>query len=132
MSALRMHHQHFNGVTVITLAGEIDLAGAPRLKHFIGEVRQTPADILVFDMAGVTFMDSSGLRQLLDAYTFAQRHGGAVHLAGLRGSPARLIEITRVGDRLRVHPSTDAALAAILATPGRPAATDDEPHTAAA
>lgn len=123
MSALHMHHQHLTGVTVITLAGEIDLAGTPQLHAFIGQARQTPADHLVFDMAEVTFMDSSGLRVLLDAFTLAQRHGGAVHLTALQGPPARLIEITKVGEHLRVHTSTDIALATILAASDLPAAT---------
>ncbi|TMR33974.1 STAS domain-containing protein [Nonomuraea zeae] len=114
MSALQMHHQHLTGVTVITLAGEIDLAGTPQLHHFIGKARQTPADHLVFDMAEVTFMDSSGLRVLLDAFAYAQQHGGTVHLTALQGPPARLIEITKVGQHLRVHTSTDIALATIL------------------
>lgn len=127
MSALQMRHQHLTGVTVIALSGEIDLAGTPRLQHFIGEVRQTLADHLVFDMAEVTFMDSSGLRVLLDAFTSARQHGGTVHLTALQGPPARLIEITKVGERLRVHSSTDIALAAILATPDLPAARSNDP-----
>ncbi|MEO3869497.1 STAS domain-containing protein [Nonomuraea sp. B12E4] len=61
MSPPRMHHRHLTGVTVITLSGEVDLAGAPRLHHFIGEARQAPADHLVSDMTDVSFMDSSGL-----------------------------------------------------------------------
>ncbi|MEV4364650.1 STAS domain-containing protein [Nonomuraea sp. NPDC004186] len=122
---LRMHHQHHAGVTVIVLAGEIDLATAPQLHDFINEVRQTPADHLVFDMAEVTFVDSSALRVLLDAFSLAQQHGGSVHLTALRGSPARLIEITKVGEHLRLHTSTEIALAAICIMPDLPAPTRD-------
>ncbi|TMR16615.1 STAS domain-containing protein [Nonomuraea turkmeniaca] len=125
MPSLRMHYQHHVGVTVIMLAGEIDLATTPQLQDFISEVRQTPADHLVFDMTEVTFVDSSGLRVLLDSFTFAQQHGGAVHLTALRGSPARLIEITKVGEHLRLHTSTEIALAAISAMPDLPAPTRD-------
>ncbi|MGW0810721.1 STAS domain-containing protein [Nonomuraea sp. NPDC002799] len=128
MSSLRMHHQHHVGVTVITLAGEINIACSPLLQEFIREVRQTPDDHLVFDMTEVTFVDSSGLRVLLDAFAFAQQHGGAIHLTGLRGSPARLIEIARVGEHLRLHTSTEIALAAISASPNLPAATLGAAH----
>jgi anti-sigma B factor antagonist len=129
MSSLRMHHQHHVGATVIALAGEIDLASAPELHQFIGQVRQTPADQLIFDMAEVAFMDSSGLRVLLEAFDFAQRHGGDIHLTALQGAPARLIQITRLDERFRLHSSTDIALAAILATPDLPAPTGHQPHT---
>ncbi|WP_223166871.1 STAS domain-containing protein [Nonomuraea sp. SYSU D8015] len=117
MSSLHMHHQHHAGATVIALAGEIDLASAPQLQQFIRRVRQTPADQLIFDMAEVKFMDSTGLRVLLDAFDVAQRHGGAIHLAALQGPPARLMEITRLDERFCLHSSTDSALAAVLAHP---------------
>ncbi|SDL38782.1 anti-anti-sigma factor [Nonomuraea maritima] len=120
MPSLDMRHQHHTGVTVITLAGELDLSGCARLGDYIAEVRQTPADHLVFDMGEVTFVDSHGLRVLLDAYTFAQEHGGTVHLTALRGLPAHLVEITGIGDHVRLHTSTEIALAAISVMPDLP------------
>jgi anti-sigma B factor antagonist len=125
MSSLDMQHQHHIGATVIALDGEIDLASAPRLQAYIAEVRQRPADHLVIDMAKVSFMDSSGLRVLLDAYAFAQEHGGDLHLAALQGEPARVIEITRVSDRLRLHTTPEIALAAIASAPDLAAPTGD-------
>nr|SBO95670.1 Anti-sigma F factor antagonist (spoIIAA-2); Anti-sigma B factor antagonist RsbV [Nonomuraea gerenzanensis] len=109
---------------MIAVAGELDLATAPALRHFIDDVRRAPADQLIFDMAGVAFVDSSGLRVLLDAYVLARRHGGAVHLAALSGAPARLVEITRLGERFRLHPTTATALAAVLAAPEAPGSGD--------
>jgi anti-anti-sigma factor len=128
-----MRHQYHTGATVITLVGEIDLASAPELHAYIGEVRQTDADQLVFDMAAVTFLDSSGLRVLLDAHTFALQHGGAIHLTALQGPPARVIEVTDAGRHIRLHTSTDIALAAVFAAPELPAPIADasgmRPHT---
>jgi anti-anti-sigma factor len=124
MSLLHMHHEHYAGATVITLAGEVDLASAPALRQFIVDVRQGPADQLIFDMAKVGFVDSGGLRVLLDAFAVAQRHGGAVRLTALAGAPARLIEITQLGERFRLHTSTAIALAAILTAPDLPAPGD--------
>ncbi|SEH04082.1 anti-sigma B factor antagonist [Nonomuraea solani] len=121
MPPLRMHHEHHPGATVIALAGELDLATAPALHHFVHEVRRRPADHLIFDMADVAFVDSSGLRVLLDAYTVAHQFGGAIHLTALSGAPARLIEVTKLDERFRLHTTTANALAAILAGPGRPA-----------
>ncbi|GAA4972530.1 anti-anti-sigma factor [Nonomuraea thailandensis] len=113
MPLLSVHHQHHVGATVFTLAGEIDLAGAPGLHHFIAQVRRRPTDHLIFDMAEVTFMDSMGLRVLLDAFALAERHGAAVHLTALHGAPARLLAITGLDQRFRLHPSTGIALAAV-------------------
>ncbi|GAA3606252.1 hypothetical protein GCM10022419_108890 [Nonomuraea rosea] len=75
-------------------------------------------------MANVSFVDSSGLRVLLDAFAVAQQHGGGVHLTALAGAPARLIETTQLGEHLRLHTSTAIALAAILTAPDLPASGD--------
>ncbi|MEW9552624.1 STAS domain-containing protein [Nonomuraea sp. NPDC050783] len=115
MPPLLTHHEHHPGATVITLAGEIDLASAPGLHRFIAQVRRRPDDHLIFDMAAVTFMDSMGLRVLLEAFTVAERHGGAIHLAALNGPPARLVTITRLGERVHLHDNTGQALAAVAA-----------------
>ncbi|MEV0387183.1 STAS domain-containing protein [Nonomuraea sp. NPDC050643] len=127
-----MHYEHHVGVTVIKLGGELDLATAPALGRFIGEVRQSWADQLIFDMAEVGFVDSSGLRVLLDAFAVAQRNGGAIHLTALSGAPARLIEVTRLGERFHLHPSTEIALAAILTEARSPAPGGDLPRSAVA
>ncbi|MGR6919635.1 STAS domain-containing protein [[Actinomadura] parvosata] len=123
MPALRMHASHHADATVITVAGEIDLASAPALHRFIAEMHRPPAGHLVLDLAEVPFMDSMGLRVLLEAYTAAEQHGGAVHLAAVQRAPARLLRLTRLHERFRLHASTQLALAAIATasaiTPGR-------------
>ena len=52
---------------VVVLAGDIDLAVVPEVRLSIGEALARGADPLVFDLADVTFMDSSGLSVLLSA-----------------------------------------------------------------
>jgi len=52
------------GAVVITAEGELDLVGAPRLREAIPTSGTTP---VVLDLGGVGFMDSSGLRSLLEA-----------------------------------------------------------------
>ncbi|MEV0390887.1 STAS domain-containing protein [Nonomuraea sp. NPDC050643] len=67
-------------------------------------------------------MDSTGLRVLPDAFTVAGQHGGRVHWTALQGPPARLIEITKLSERFRLHTNTAIALAASLTAPDLPAA----------
>jgi anti-sigma B factor antagonist len=54
--------------TAIVVAGEIDVATAPRLRAFVDGVLDLgrPGD-LVLDLSGVTFMDSTGLGTLMSA-----------------------------------------------------------------
>lgn len=57
------------GTAVLTVAGEIDLSTAPRLREALLEIFSTGgARHLVVDLADVTFMDSTGLGVLVGAH----------------------------------------------------------------
>ena len=53
---------------VITLEGELDPATAPVLDQTIDQLLGDGATELVIDMAGLSFVDSSGLRSLISAH----------------------------------------------------------------
>ena len=52
------------GAVVVTAEGELDLVGAPRLLEAMPTDGTSP---VVLDLGGVGFMDTSGLRSLLEA-----------------------------------------------------------------
>jgi anti-anti-sigma factor len=95
--------------TVITLAGELDLSTAPRLQQELIRTRTT-SPRLVLDMAGLTFMDTTGLRVIVKAHAHAQESGGTVTLAGVSGAPLQVLQITGLHKRLPVLETLDEAL----------------------
>jgi anti-anti-sigma factor len=56
------------------LHGELDIATAPELVELLARVRHH-GHAVVLDLAEITFMDSTGLTTLMDAYRQAQRDG---------------------------------------------------------
>jgi anti-sigma B factor antagonist len=54
--------------TVITIAGELDPVTAPDLMGAVDAALARGSTALVIDLAGVTFIDSSGLRALISAH----------------------------------------------------------------
>ncbi|WP_157978451.1 STAS domain-containing protein [Nocardia aurea] len=123
MSWLTYASQRLPGVTVIAVGGELDATNAGRLESYVAEARQGPDDHLVFDLTEVRFMDSAGLRALLNSCLAVARHGGSARLAALQTMPARIVRITRVEAHLPVHETVEDALTAALSPsePPRPA-----------
>ena len=62
------------GVVVLGVAGEIDLATAPRLESGIDLAFGPPVLRVVLDLSRVTFLASRGLAVLLDAHRRAAEH----------------------------------------------------------
>jgi anti-anti-sigma factor len=81
------------GVTVIALAGELDLTTTPAVQaHFDDAVaRERPR--VVVDMARVTFVDSSLLHTLVRADTALRQAGGRLAIAGPDPGIRRLLDV---------------------------------------
>jgi anti-sigma B factor antagonist len=86
-------------VTTLTLAGELDLASTPTLERELASVESSGAKKIVIDLAGVGFMDSTGLQALLRARERARTETG-IQLALKRGphQVQRVFELTKTAD----------------------------------
>jgi anti-sigma B factor antagonist len=60
-----------DGATIVSVAGEVDLATAPELRDAL---MSAPGDLTV-DLAAVSFMDSTGLGALVAARKHTTREG---------------------------------------------------------
>ena len=74
--ALTIEARHERGYPIVTVAGEIDIATAPRLRERLSGLaaRGRP---LVADLDQVRFIDSAGLAALVGAANRAAAHGAA-------------------------------------------------------
>jgi anti-anti-sigma factor len=82
-----------------TLSGEIDAHTAPLLASAMADLPQ--GDVVV-DMAAVSFMDSSGLRVLIEAAARAREAGGDLVIAHSTPGITRLVEISGLSGQLRL------------------------------
>jgi anti-sigma B factor antagonist len=81
------------------LDGEVDAHTAPTLAATIAEL---PSGVVTLDMSGVSFMDSSGLRLLMEATTRARDGGGDLVVSHPSPAVARLVEISGLSEQLRL------------------------------
>ena len=81
-------------------SGELDIATVELLERALLEVERADSARIVLDLSGLSFIDSTGLRLLLDVN---ERCGGAAdRLRVIAGSPAieRLLDIVGLRERL--------------------------------
>jgi anti-sigma B factor antagonist len=95
--------EHFvdeSGATVIGVTGEIDLSNVDRMRAAFAPALLRTDDRLVFDLAGLEFMDSSGLAAILELV-------GKVSSIVLRNPSSvirRIVESTGLADILILEP----------------------------
>jgi anti-sigma B factor antagonist len=102
------------GVRVIAVAGELDIATAPKLCARLDASRSTRRPRLLVDLSEVDFCDSTGLRALLGAAAEVRAHGGRFAIVcPPSGNVARVLDIVGAGEWMAIHADPDSGLAAL-------------------
>lgn len=93
----------------VGVAGEIDLATAPRLAETLERIEsETPDAQVHVDMHAVTFLDSSGISVLVHAHKRLAEAGGCLVLHRPSDQIRRVLEISGLGSffELSEEPAT--------------------------
>jgi anti-sigma B factor antagonist len=101
MARIELDTRLEDGVAVIALSGELDIAATAALEDALHAAAEAPATLgIVIDLSGLEFMDSSGLRAIAMAHQ--RLDGQGVRFALVRGGDPvhRVFEITRMTERL--------------------------------
>ncbi len=64
----------------VLVRGELDVAGAPELDAALARAYRAGVSDLVLDLRGVTFIDSSGIRCVIDAHHQSRARGLELHI----------------------------------------------------
>lgn len=94
---------------VVGVSGEIDLSNAAELLEEIGEAVRSGATLIIVDLSGVTFLDSSGIAMLFRLRQRLTHSRQELRLVVPRQSPIRrVLDITRVGELIPIEESLEA------------------------
>lgn len=91
-----------DGVTLLRLAGELDLAAAPTLTARIDEVFDDGGSRILVNLRNVTFCDSTGLSAFVRGHHLSTDAGGWLRVMGARGTVARVLRISGLDTLLAV------------------------------
>lgn len=95
---------------VLEIAGDLDHATAPELRRVMEGLTLATGQLLVMDLAGLTFCDSSGISTLLAARSQATEEGGDIALAAVPANTARILRIVGLDQVFTIHPDVSAAI----------------------
>jgi anti-sigma B factor antagonist len=99
-------------LTVVRVAGEVDVASAPELEKVLEGLPATGVDIVV-DLTDVTFLDSTGLGVLVGVWNRCEKTDppSRLSLVVATAEIERLLEVTGLTDVFETHKSLAEATA---------------------
>lgn len=112
-----MHSRHVDGVAVVDLIGRLtssDEAGI--LSERVSRLMAEGHSRVVLNLAQLTYLDSSGLGEMVACYSRVRKAGGAIRLAQTTDRVQDLLTITRLVTVFESY-ETEALALASLAMP---------------
>jgi anti-sigma B factor antagonist len=101
-----------DGVTVVDLSGRITLGeGSVVLRDQVRDLLAKGQKKILLNMAEVTYIDSSGIGELVSAFTTVRNQGGELKLLNLTKKVHDLLQITKLYTVFDVKDDEAAAIA---------------------
>jgi len=102
-----------DGIVIVDLSGRITLGeGAVVLRDTVKEISSRGEKKILLNLGDVTYIDSSGIGELVAAFTSVKNAGGELKLLNLTKKVHDLLQITKLYTVFDVQDSEASAIAA--------------------
>ncbi len=94
---MRTNTRQVNGVSIVDLSGRITLGeGSVLLRDTVRDLIAKGEKKILLNLGDVTYIDSSGIGELVSAFTTVRNHGGELKLLNLTKKVHDLLQITKL------------------------------------
>lgn len=95
--SMKVSNRQVDGVTVVDMSGRITLGeGSVILRDTIRDLVGKGQKKILLNLGDVTYIDSSGIGELVSAFTAVRREGGELKLLNLTKKVHDLLQITKL------------------------------------
>ena len=108
---MTISERQVGSITVLALSGKLISDNAGQLKEKIASLTGAGHKQIVLNLAGISYIDSSGLGEMASCHTTVTREQGAIKLANLGKRSIDLLVMTRLIMVFDVCDSEDEAIA---------------------
>jgi anti-sigma B factor antagonist len=97
------------GVLVVSFQGEVDLEYSPKARRVLLDSVERGRDVLV-DLSKVTYIDSSGVANLVEAFQLSRQSGKGFALVSVNAAALRVLQLARLDKVFTIHASLEDGL----------------------
>jgi len=99
------------GIVILDVSGRITLGeGSALLRETVRDLLNKGQNRILLNLADVTYIDSSGIGELVSGFTTVKNHGGELKLLNLTKKVHDLLQITKLYTVFDVHNEESGAL----------------------
>ena len=95
--SMKVHTRQVDGVTILDLSGRITLGeGSVTIRDAVRDVLAKGSNKILLNLGDISYIDSSGIGELVSAYTTVRNQGGELKLLNLTRKVHDLLQITKL------------------------------------
>ena len=95
--SMKLNTRQVDGVTILDLSGRITLGeGSVQLRDAVRDLLAKGSKLILLNLGDVNYIDSSGIGELVSAYTTVRNQGGELKLLNLTKKVHDLLQITKL------------------------------------
>ncbi|MGI9080772.1 MAG: STAS domain-containing protein [Thermoleophilaceae bacterium] len=102
MTILEVETRQREGLVQVALRGELDLSTVEQVEQELRRVEEQGEKLLVLDLAGLSFLDSTGLRLMVTADQRARQEGRRLTIVKGPETVHRVFTITKLDEQLEM------------------------------
>lgn len=111
--SIKANTRQVDGVTVVDLSGRITLGeGSAVLRDTVRDLLNRGQKKILLNLGDVTYIDSSGIGELVSGFTTVTNQGGQLKLLNLTKKVHDLLQITKLYTVFEVHNEETQAIRA--------------------
>jgi anti-sigma B factor antagonist len=112
MAQLNIKQREAGDITILDLSGKITIGeGSVQLREAVRNLLDAGRKKILLNLGDVSYVDSSGIGELVSSYSTANKAGGSLKLLNLTKKIQDLLAITKLLTVFEIHDSEEAALA---------------------
>jgi len=97
-------------ITVIQFSGKITLSSERlEIESMVEDLVRKGQRKVIFDLAGVEYVDSTGMGTIVVCFNKIKQGGGQLRVAGTQERVTKIFKLTRLDTVLAFYPNTQAA-----------------------
>jgi anti-sigma B factor antagonist len=111
--SMKISTRQVDGVTILDLSGRITLGeGSVQLRDAVRDLLSKGSKNILLNLGDVNYIDSSGIGELVSAFTTVRNQGGGLKLLNLTKKVHDLLQITKLYTVFDIKDDEASAIAA--------------------
>ena len=104
---LEIQSEQTGKFAIIEVAGEVDLYSSPKIRKEIVDFINKKLPVIIIDLSGVSYMDSSGVATMVEGLQLTERYDGKFYLCGLQSMVREVFALSRLDTVFKIFDDLD-------------------------